>query len=539
MLLGAGGFLQVRSLDTNITATHHYTGTPAVEGAIFVLDFQPPFHCSLAAVGCPVTDPPLLSLNGEIVRSGNLSVSWGGWLDQPARVQGYTLSLYRLEEFEGRLSETGMVDTVLYNETGVERYEEMLLLPAEGAYSVLLQALDNAGNIRHARRLLLFDATSTLNLDPLAPLMVTSAVAGTMWQNSTRAPIVVSGRGHFFNSHHVSHDLLAPVSNSFNVTPPYDHPLDQGRYPRGGTPNALGVVELRYDVIIDQVGGASEESLSVPEVFEFESEDISLGSVNISTALSDGDSVRVWFLAVDYNFRQANDSVLVHVDSSAPEMSGLGLVRYGLGGLRLLGEERLTDLRVEFDTWDRHSGLLSIQWEIGTRMGLADVGAGNVPVQVMPSENCSEPECICNSVGNCSSVHYIFSPTPFDLLVSPVAHHDTEYHITITTTNHALLSSQLSLVFTVDATPPLPGAVFDGPADRGGDTDYTSGHILQGWWAGFFDRETDVQFYQYVFETECANSSHFTYPLQTDSVVMETDTNSATMQASGKAECVP
>ena len=81
--------------------------------------------------------------------------------------------------------------------------------------------------------------------------------------------------------------------------------------------------------------------------------------------------------------------------------------------------------------------------------------------------------------------------------------------------------------------------MFDGPADGEGDIDYTSDHTLQGWWAGFFDRETDVQFYQYMFGTECANSSHFTYPLQADSIVTETDTNTATMLASGKAKCVP
>ena len=536
MRLEAGGYLDVLNLDTNITTRQYYTGTPTIGGAVLVLDFQPPTHCTLTPAGCPGLDRPLLALSGEIVREGNVSVTWGGWLDVPAGLQGYLLSVHRLEEVGGELLEVGLVATTVYNETGEQLYREVLDLPQEGPYSVILQALDNADNIRYARRLVLYDANSTLNLDPLVPLTVVSAVPGTMWQNSTLDPIIISGRGHFYNSHLRDSDLLAPVGDAFNgsITTAYDHPLQSGRYPRGGTPNALGVVVLEYDVITDQVGGASAESLAVPEMFRFESDNVSLSNVNLSLPLRDGDSVRVWFRASDYNSQQVTDSVLIHVDSSGPSLSELGLVRHGLGGLRLHGQSSLTDLTIEFDLFDQHSGVLDIEWSIGTEPGLADVGYGNVPVQVIMADNCTAPECVCNSVLNCSLVHYIFSPPPSDLLVPPTAHHDSEYHITITATNHALLSTHLSLVVTVDATPPLPGAVFDGPLDQGVDIDYTTDHTLQGWWAGFFDQETDVMFYQYVFAPECVNSSVFTYPLPSDSVIMETGANTASMQAPGK-----
>lgn len=529
----AGGFLDVTNLDTGLVARHYYTGTPTIGEVTYVLDFQPPTHCSLLVPACSDPDQPLLAVSGEIVSNGSVWATWGGWVDQPAGVSGYTLSLYHLEESEEMQLEGELVLTISYNETG-DVYEQDIQLPLEGPYSIILQAMDHASNVRLARRLILFDATSTLNIDPLIPLSVISAVPNTLWQNSTQDPILISGRGHFFNSHLRSRDLLAPVGDGFNgsLSSAYDHPLNEGAFPRGGTLNALGVVRLEYDVVVDQLGGMSDESLTLPESFRYSSEELSLEVINISVALRDGDSVRVWFLATDYNMRQVNDSVLLHVDSSGPELSGLGLVRHGQGALSLHGQEALTDLLVEFDVQDPHSSVLSVEWILGTGPELADVGSGNVPVQSRAPENCTGMECVCNSVGTCSLVHYSFSPQLSDLLVSQLANHDAEYYITVTATNHALLSTDLSLAFTVDATPPLPGAVFDGEGDV--DVDYSSEAVLSGWWRGFFDRETDVMFYQYTFANACADISAFSYPLPPDSVVMETDAEMATVQAPGE-----
>ena len=121
-------------------------------------------------------------------------------------------------------------------------------------------------------------------------------------------------------------------------------------------------------------------------------------------------------------------------------------------------------------------------------------------------------------------------PISTDFTDSFEALHDTDYIVTVTVTNHALLSSTLSHSFTVDTTPPLPGDVFDGTPGLG-DSDFQTTFELSAWWAGFFDRETDVVFYQYIFDTQCANSSVFSYPLRPSSVVMETRITTATWNA--------
>ena len=452
----------------------------------------------------------------------------------PAGLAGYVLTVSQLQESQGTLTEGATIMYTNYNETGDIVYEEMTDLPQQGPYSIVLQAQDTTGNIRYSRRLVLFDNSSTLNIEPSLPLVVTSAVpqSNYMWQNSTSDPIVVSGRGHFYNTHLRANAWLAPVADN-EATVDYDHPLTEGAFPRNGTPNAVGVVELYYDVFVDQEGGLSQESLTPPNTFRFTSSDISLGEVSIDTDLRDGDAVRVWFLAQDYNSQQINDSVLVFVDSSGAVLSDLGLMRNGVVGLALHGTDSFTDLVVEFDAADEHSGLFSLEWSIGTGPGYADVGNGNVAVGTVAMETCMRPACVCDSVGRCNVVHYSFSPQLSDLLL-PLANHDAEYYITVMATNHAFITTQLSLVFTVDTTPPLPGVVLDGiPTEA--DIDYTNnGGTLGGWWKGFFDRESDVMFYQYVLAEECANTSVFMYPLPVDSVVMTTTLDLAIIPPQGK-----
>ena len=383
-----------------------------------------------------MAEQPLLAIGGAIVTLPNVSSSWGGWLDQPSEVAGYVLSVYHLETYQDVLLEGMQVTSSRYNETGDRGYDQLTELPVEGPYSVVLQTLDNAGNIRFSRRLVLFDNSSTLAIEPSSPLVIISAVPQTMyrWQNSTSDPIVVSGRGHFYNSHLRSNAWLAPVGNRFNVSEDYDHPLSEGDFPREGTPNALGVVRVDYDYVIDQVGGASVQSLTPPDVFRFSSADLAIDAISVNPALRDGDSVRLWLLARDYNSEQINDSVVVHVDASSPDLRDLSLVRNGVSGLALHHTDLLTDLVVEFDTFDEHSGVLRVEWEIGTALGLGDVGRGGVAVQRVAMETCTPPECVCNRIGECTLTHFSFSPTLSDLRGSALARHDAEYYITITAT---------------------------------------------------------------------------------------------------------
>lgn len=116
---------------------------------------------------------------------------------------------------------------------------------------------------------------------------------------------------------------------------------------------------------------------------------------------------------------------------------------------------------------------------------------------------------MCNSIGGCYALRHRTSPLPTDLS-SLTASHDTDYYITIVVTNWGYLQTQLTQQITIDTTPPLHGVVFDGNSSS--DIDYQQEPLVTAWWAGFFDRESDIQFYQYIFGTSCADQSTFTIP---------------------------
>lgn len=115
-------------------------------------------------------------------------------------------------------------------------------------------------------------------------------------------------------------------------------------------------------------------------------------------------------------------------------------------------------------------------------------------------------ECMCNSVGHCYALRHRTSPN----LLSFIGSHDTDYYITVVVTNWAYLQTQLTQQITIDTTPPLQGAVFDG--DTSTDIDYQQEQLITAQWSGFFDRESEIRFFQYTFGTSCADQSMFTIP---------------------------
>ena len=322
-----------------------------------MIDLEAPTHCSLVSLISCLTNQSILDLGVGITDSDNVTATWGGWLDIPSGITAYTLEVFEMTETDDVLQESVMISSEDFNHTGQNVYEFVQVLPNEGPYSFIFQSQDLAGNVRFARRLVLFDANSSLEIDVGAPLQVISAVpeSGFQWQNSTTDPLIVSGRGHFFNTNLRTSNFLAPVANyTSEIGPEYDHPLNTGRYPRGGTLNALGVTQVFYDIIVDRMGGASEGSLAQPEVFPFSTEDVGIEAVEIATTLQDGDSVRIWFMAIDFNFREMFDSVLVHIDSTPPVVQNLGLEFSGVTDLALHGTGSLLDLNIQFQTYDEH-----------------------------------------------------------------------------------------------------------------------------------------------------------------------------------------
>ncbi len=364
-MTSAGGYLDIVNLDTSTIQRHYYNATPTIGTASFILDLQPPTHCSLLNnVNC-LANQNLLSLSGDIVTTNQITASWGGWIDVPSGVDSYEIDVHYLEYSNGVLTEGSVVYWNVSSDIGLLINQFTTILPREGPYSFILLIRDTAGNVRHSRRALLYDTNSTVAIDMTTPIIVTSAHSGTgyLWQNRTDSNITVTGIGHFYNTNLRTTNYLAPLGNYSNdIGVEFDQELRTGRFPRQGTTNALGIVELNYQIIVDQVGGNSSDSLTQPITFQYQTSDIAIENLEISISIQDGDSVRIWFEAVDFRFQVAVDSILIHIDSSPPVLDNLSLVWNGVAGQNLHGTGMLTDLSIRFESKDQHSGIYSVEW---------------------------------------------------------------------------------------------------------------------------------------------------------------------------------
>lgn len=379
VLISNGGHLDISNLDTNETQSHYYVGTPISPLSLFVLDKFPPTHCSVV--------PAQTCLSGQSVlrstRNGNtVTLTWGGWSDAPSGVVRYGFEIRDLV-YDAETDILSAGDTLLSGPNDVtdikSSYVTSLTLSAEGPYSVVMVIRDNAGNAQYARSIVVYDDTSELGEDPTKPLaIIGGAVDGSAyWHNSTSRPIGVTGVGHFYTTNLREDNWLAPVAN---YTPPVPPGYDDADAV-SGVSNALGVVKLAYAVVVDAEGGLSDAAVNQPASFLYNTEDLALENVQVSTSVEDGDSVSIWFEARDYRLDiAAYERVLVHVDSSPPVVGNLGLRKEGVVELiSLFGLDDLTDLEVVFEARDEHSGLSSIEWMVENEAGEL-VAEGDVPI---------------------------------------------------------------------------------------------------------------------------------------------------------------
>lgn len=61
---------------------------------------------------------------------------------------------------------------------------------------------------------------------------------------------------------------------------------------------------------------------------------------------------------------------------------------------------------------------------------------------------------------------------------------------------------------TIDVSAPHEGAVRDGIRGQS-EVDYQQDLHIDVHWEGFFDRESGVQFYQYIFSDHCLSNDEF------------------------------
>ena len=78
-----------------------------------------------------------------------------------------------------------------------------------------------------------------------------------------------------------------------------------------------------------------------------------------------GDSLALKINAVDIAGNSYNEERAIHIDGSPPVIENIGLVKDGYRQLSVHDHVDLSKMNLEFDAYDPHSGIKTVEWSFG------------------------------------------------------------------------------------------------------------------------------------------------------------------------------
>ncbi|XP_038050907.1 uncharacterized protein LOC119724059 [Patiria miniata] len=425
-----GGYLKLYDRDFSDTIiTRYYDGQTVSSYATFTFDFVDPYHCVDVGSGCRTT---MLNVGSDVTTQASITIAWQGWVDDLAGIKEFDLQVRQLSGNHGKEMTELLDSPVIYE--GVASSGQNVTLPQVGVYSIVLAAVDNAGNFRLSRRFVFFDDDpNDVTMQNNATVRLLSATEETHYEwlidldsNGGMTSVVLDWTNRFINIHHLNQGLLKPIGSYASATIDDDYDQYFGQRGRAAVPNALGVAEFRVFYDIDQSGGRTTVNVSDDNSDNWSNEATNT-QATYNLTLVDGDSIRFWVEARDLAGHFVRDSALVHADSSPPTIQDFKLIP-GLSGIS-----------VECATFDEHSGIRSVEWRLFHIENGTDIQRAmqRVPAEHIDPEDCYPASCICVPTGDCYAKHH----KPFFV----VGAGDFEYFITLTVTNHAGLATSQTI----------------------------------------------------------------------------------------------
>ncbi|XP_061196785.1 uncharacterized protein LOC133205060 [Saccostrea echinata] len=478
---------------SHIISPRKFNGeTKAQRDVCFRYDSLPPDHCSNTKT-C-LNEP--IQIQSRITKNNMLNISLSGWFD-PKRIgnrdynssgiKWFDVSIYMVPHTKNKLvpDTTAFWKNISKNSTFHE-----VTLNETGLYEIHLEVVDNAGaggNVRSARRFVLFDNTSEIQINENKPLLVTTAhfVNGNYWQTEKKA-MCINWTDRFYNTYHKFDNVLLPIKPSSALTGVFEQLT--GPLSINGTLNVDGIVKFEYSYRINTISSGRK---TVSQLSQF---------ICSNVSISDGDEVQFSIHSFDIMNNTLTDSVFVLIDTSVPDIENIWLRRNFHGDVYVHNSKELSKMKLKFDAFDLESGLKTIHWYLGSNSGASDLGNGSFGVNVLSKNiSCDKIEnCYCPKHGNCEFYNYTLDLSK----IIKEAQHNREYYFTILVTNNAGLRSLQHLDVLVDESPPVNGSVMEG-LPGGKEIDFTATEKITVSWNGFIDHESGISHYRIFLGKQC------------------------------------
>ncbi|XP_069134181.1 uncharacterized protein [Argopecten irradians] len=507
-IVQGGGHMISKNVQTNTLHSVPYPKTSTTRELCYWYDDAPPEHCLEHSV-CG-TEP--LDTASRILTSRNFTVTFTGW-DDPSPVPGdpkfasgihtYVVNMYEAKEAGPDYLNVGRTPVI----PAVEQTSPVDItipsnLPNPAMYTVVLEVKDIAGNVRQARRFVLFDNSSKVVTRDDRPFYSTTASQGTgyKWQTNL-GQICYSWTDRFINDKFYHLNLLKPIKADYHGLISGIYEQTTGLLPVSGTENVHGLTRFRYTLSRDD-----DLIIQETDVPNFTSQ-----MLCISPTLSDGETYRLHLMTEDIMSHSYEESVTIHIDSSEPDIADVWLEKVGYERLFVHNSIDLSEMTLTFKAIDVHSGIHTVDWSLGAVFGGNDIGQGSLSVQRLDN-NLSCPSdattCYCPTVGPCAYYNFTVDLNSLIHGNTHIGNHNRQYHFTITVTNVARLFTIDHLEVLADDSPPAPGVVMEGVVGTP-DIDYISEETVIVSWAGFIDHESGIKLYKVGLATECLEDADF------------------------------
>lgn len=307
---------------------------------------------------------PLLIMRGRLTRDSSIMIRYRGWIDpfpnnpdQASGIKSFAITVHEVKELDSL--------TLIMDEKGqsynASDEEANITLPKEPAlYGIALEVLDNAGNVKSARRFVMFDNSSEIKMNSLKHLKVDSASPETnyTWQTH-RKRSCLSWDDRYYNSYNYRFNLLRKIQKDFHGVYQGIYEQQTGIIPVSGTENVHGITSFYYSWFKENKEMSAE--VTIPN-FPDQRFCVDLG-------VKDGETHTVTITSKDLMENSLSENITFYVDASVPDIEEVWLSKDGIRQLFVHNSTDLAQMVFQFKAFDSHSGLYSIEYFLGTSRG--------------------------------------------------------------------------------------------------------------------------------------------------------------------------
>ncbi|XP_062589946.1 uncharacterized protein LOC134251560 [Saccostrea cucullata] len=493
----SGGYMKYKDFSNKEYPAVTYNRVTESNDVCFLFDSSPPKHCS-EILTCPGQEPIKL-ISGRLTKDSTLKIKIEGWNDpfprrpdQASGIKSFSISIHETKEVDNL---TLSMDEKALQTFNISHGEFNVTLPHQPAlFGISLEVLDHAGNVKSARRFVMFDNSSEIKINDEKRLKVYTASSKTnyTWQTN-KGQSCLSWENRYYNSYNLRYNLLRKMQKDYHGIYQGVYEQESGILPISGTTNVFGIVSYHYSWFKENKRMSSD--VLVPR--------FPIQSLCVDLDLKDGETRTITVTSKDLMNNSLSENITFHVDSSVPDIENIWLKKDGVRQLFVHNSTDLSKMKLEFKAFDSHSGLYSIEYFLGTSLGGKELAYKAIAVQTLGNKTCEAlVDCYCPSVGPCE--HSIYR-VEFNHLIKNNTHigqHNREYHFTVKVTNEARLVSIQHVDILSDDSPPHKGVVYEGPQGYP-DIDYTSENSVNVRWDGFIDHESGIMKYRIGISDHC------------------------------------